>query len=210
MRASKDNSPTFVSFTVFTLTSDVKMVLITESPTFPQQLTHLVFSRNDYLPSRPDLLWYLESGIVRTVTWNEEDAIVTLGYWGVGDVIGQPLSGVSPYKMECLTSVETTSIPIQQWHQFLDGIRAHSQQSEELFSIVRSERVYTRLDKLLIWLGKKFGRTVPQGTLIDLRLTHQHIAELIGTTRVTVTKLLKELEDEGKILREQRYYILLH
>jgi len=199
-----------VSVTVFTLTKDVKMVLITESLTFPEQLTHLVFSRNDEIPCRPGLLWYLESGIVRTVTWNEEDAIVTLGYWGVGDVVGQPLSGLSPYRMECLTSVETTSIPAQHWHHFLDGIRAHSRQSEELFSIVRSERIYTRLDKLLIWLGKKFGRSVPQGTLIDLRLTHQHIAESIGTTRVTVTKLLKELEEEGKILRQQRYYILLH
>lgn len=185
------------------------MALITENPNFPLQLTHFVFSRNDCLPSRPDLLWYLESGVVRAVTWNDQGAVMTLGYWGVGDVLGQPLSGVHPYRMECLTTVETTSIPAQQWHKFVDGIRAHSQQSEELFSIVRSERIYTRLDKLLTWLGKKFGCTVSQGILIDLRLTHQHIAELIGTTRVTVTKLLKELEDEGKILRQQRHYILL-
>jgi len=185
------------------------MALSTQFPSFPKQLTRFPFSRNDCLPSRPDLLWSVEWGIVRTLTWNEEGAMITLGYWGAGDVVGQPLSGVYPFQIDCLTSVEATSIPYQQWHQVLDGIMAHSRQSEELFSIVRSERVYNRLDKLLIWLGNKFGRTVSQGILIDLRLTHQNLAELIGTTRVTVTKLLKVLEAEGKILRQQRHYIVL-
>lgn len=185
------------------------MALTTEFPSFPQQLTRLPFSRHDCLPSRPDLLWSLEWGIVRTLTWNEEGTIITLGYWGRGDVVGQPLSGVYPYQIECLTSVEASAVPVKQWPLFLDGILAHSQATEELYSIVRSERVYNRLDKLLIWLGNKFGRSVPQGILIDLRLTHQNLAELIGTTRVTVTKLLKELEEEEKILRQQRHYIIL-
>jgi CRP-like cAMP-binding protein len=185
------------------------MTLITEFPSFPQQLTRLPFSRNDCLPARPDLIWSIEWGIVRTLTWNEEGAMITLGYWGVGDVVGQPLGGIFPYQIECLTSVEATSVPVKHWHQFLQAIIAHTQQTEELFSIVRSERVYSRLDKLLIWLGNKFGQSVPQGKLIDLRLTHQNLAELIGTTRVTVTKLLKELEEEGKIIRQQRHYIIL-
>lgn len=185
------------------------MALTTEFPSFPQQLTRLPFSRNDCIPARADLLWSVEWGIVRTLTWNEEGASVILGYWGAGDVVGQPLSGVYPYQMECLTSVEATSIPSEQWYRFLNGIIAHSKATEELFSIIRSERVYNRLDKLLIWLGNKFGCSVSQGILIDLRLTHQNIAELIGTTRVTVTKLLKELEEEGKIIRQQRHYIIL-
>lgn len=185
------------------------MTLTTEFPSFSQQLTRFPFSRNDCLPARADLLWSVEWGSVRTLTWNEEGSVITLGYWGAGDVVGQPLSGIYPYQIECLTSVEVTSIPTQQWHHFLDRIVSHTQQTKELFSIIRSERIYHRLDKLLIWLGNKFGRTVSQGILIDLRLTHQNLAELIGTTRVTVTKLLKELEDEGKIVRQQRYYIVL-
>ena len=185
------------------------MALISKLPSVPKDLTCLPFSRHDSIPARPDLLWSLDWGIVRTLTWNEEGTSITLGYWGAGDVVGQPLSGVYPYQIECLTSVEATSVPPDQWYRFLDGIVAHSQATEELFSIVRSERVYSRLDKLLIWLANKFGCSVTEGILIDLRLTHQNIAELIGTTRVTVTKLLKELEAEGKIIRQQRHYIIL-
>lgn len=186
-----------------------KMALLTELPTSSEQLTRFPFSRYDCLPSRQDILWSIEWGIVRTITWNEEGGIIILGYWGNGDIVGQPLSGIYPYQMECLTSVEAASIPANEWCRVLDQIMAHSRQTEELFSIIRSERVYNRLDKFLVWLGNKFGFQVSQGILIDLRLTHQNIAELIGTTRVTVTKLLKELEAEGKIIRQQRHYIIL-
>ena len=185
------------------------MTLLTEFPSFPQQLTRLPFSRYDCLPCRQDVLWSIEWGIVRTITWNEEGGIIILGYWGNSDIVGQPLSGIYPYQIECLTSVEATSIPVNEWCGVLDKIMSHSRQTEELFSIVRSERVYNRLDKLLVWLGNKFGCQVSQGILIDLRLTHQNLAELIGTTRVTVTKLLKELEAQGKIIRQQRHYIIL-
>lgn len=185
------------------------MALLTELPTFPEQLKRFPLSRYDCLPSRQDVLWSIEWGIVRTITWSEEGSMIILGYWGNGDVVGQPLSGIYPYQIECLTGVEATSIPAHEWCNILDKIMAHSRQTEELFRIVRSERVYNRLHKLLVWLGNKFGCEVPQGILIDLRLTHQNIAELIGTTRVTVTKVLKELEVEGKIIRQQRHYIIL-
>ncbi len=185
------------------------MVLLQQSTSFPEQLTHFPVNRQESLPSRPDLLWLVEWGIVRTFTWTEQGTMITLGYWGAGDVVGQPLSRVSPYRMECLTRVEVSAVPVEQWSQYLDRIIAHSQQTKELFSIVRHEPIYNRISQLLKWLSQKFGHGTPQGILIDLPLTHQHIAELIGTTRVTVTKLLKQLEEEGKISRQRKRYIIL-
>ncbi|ERN42617.1 catabolite gene activator and regulatory subunit of cAMP-dependent protein kinase [Rubidibacter lacunae KORDI 51-2] len=188
------------------------MISGTEFPSFSANLatlSRLPFSRSDLLPAQPEILWRVEWGVVRTITWNDDGTVVTLGYWGKGDVVGQPLTRLQPYQIECLTSVEVTAIPSHRWHQVLDAIVAHSWQSEELLSIVRYERVYKRLERLLTWLARKFGRSVATGELIDLRLTHQGIAELIGTTRVTVTRLLKELEAQGKIVRQQRHYIIL-
>lgn len=167
------------------------------------------FSRNDLLPLKPDILWRIEWGAVRSLTWSDEGSVVTVGYWGSGDVVGHALSRLHPHQIECMTSVEATAVPDRAWPELLDAIIAHVQQTEELLSIVRYERIYQRLERLLLWLSRKFGRRVPNGELIDLRLTHQGIAELIGTTRVTVTRLLKELEEEGKIIRQQRHYIIL-
>jgi CRP-like cAMP-binding protein len=36
--------------------------------------------------------WLIETGVVKTYTWNEEGNQIILGYWGMGDLIGQPLS----------------------------------------------------------------------------------------------------------------------
>lgn len=43
-----------------------------------------------------------------------------------------------------------------------------------------------------------------KGVLIDLKLTHQHLADMTGTARETVTKSLLGLQDEQLIRIDQR------
>jgi CRP-like cAMP-binding protein len=167
------------------------------------------FSRHDLIPLPPDALWKITRGVVRTLTWNDQGSLTALGYWGVGDLVGQPLSCIRPYQIECLTSVEVHCVAAHQYHQSLDAILSHTQQTEELLSIIHQERVHCRLEQFLVWLARKFGRPVNSGQLIDLRLTHQAIAESVGTTRVTVTRLLNQFEKEGIISRPKRHFIVL-
>ncbi len=173
-------------------------------PPSPQR----IFSRHDLIPPRPNILWQIERGAVRTLTWSEQGTVITLGYWGTGDVVGQPLSRVVPYQIECLTSVETSIIPPELWHQTLDAMLSHIQQSEELLSIIHRKPVSSRLWQFLIWLGQKFGRDVDRGKLIDIGVTHQEMAEVINTTRVSVTRMLQQFEEAGMLLRHQRRIIL--
>lgn len=168
------------------------------------------FSPREIIPSQSDCFWLLKQGVVKTFTWNEEGTAITLGYWGSGDVVGQPLSLVSPYQIECLNCVKAVSIPLRQCDRLSEPIRRHIQETEELLYIVRSERMYSRLLKILTWLARKFSCEVEGGKLIDLPLTHQELAEVIGTTRVTVTKLINQLDQEGVISRPRRNSIILN
>ena len=86
---------------------------------------------------------------------------------------------------------------------------SHIQPAEEFLSIIQSQQVRDRLLRLLVWLSQKFGHQTERGRQIELRLTHQELAEVINTTRVTVTRLINELEREQAIARHQRYLILL-
>ena len=185
------------------------MVLTIYPPVLIANLSQRTFNRHDLIPLQPDVLWQIEQGTVRSLTWSEEGTPLTLGYWSVGDVVGQPLSSVQSYQIECLTSVEASCIPAHQWNQALDAIFRHNRQVEELLCIVRQQSTHERLRQLLIWLARKFGRSVESGQLINLRLTHQDIAEVIGATRVTVTRLLSRFEQEGIIHRPRRHLILL-
>jgi CRP-like cAMP-binding protein len=168
------------------------------------------FAPHDLLPLQQDAFWLVKQGAVKTFTWNEDGSVITLGYWGSGDVIGQPLSQVSPYQVQCLTYVEASCVPWHQCNWLSDAFRRHIQQTEELLCIVRSERMHQRLLKILNWMAVKFGRSVDQGRLIEIPLTHQELAEVIGTTRVTVTRLINLFEQDGVISRPRRNFIVLH
>ncbi|QLE55257.1 Crp/Fnr family transcriptional regulator [Nostoc sp. TCL26-01] len=175
---------------------------------FNEQLVQKLFTRREIIPPKNDVLWQIERGAVRTLTWSEDGTYITLGYWGPGDVIGYPLSRVKPYQIECLTSVEASIIPPHLWHQYINNLFSHIQHSEELLSIVHRKPIALRLWQFLVWLSEKFGRNVEQGNLIEIHITHQEIAEVLNTTRVTVTRLLQQFETEGMLVRYKRRIIL--
>lgn len=184
------------------------MVISAPTPTLAAVLTQRVFRRNELIPFSNDVLWRIEQGVVRTVTWDEEGRLIALGYWGVGEIIGFPLSRLSPYQIECLTEVEVSQLSPELWDRVLDAILRHSQQVEELLSIVHQQPLQSRLWQFLVFLSKKFGRDVETGRLLELSLTHQQLAEALGTTRVTVTHSLQQLQSEGKLRRSSRRLIL--
>jgi CRP-like cAMP-binding protein len=158
------------------------------------------FGRRSHLPLESNYLWKIESGVVRTLTYLEDGTTVTLGLWGVGDIVGRGLSKTEPFEIECLTIVEATITPFDRLS--MSGVLLECIQQAEELMLIRSHRtIDVIIVKMLIWLAKKFGRTIETGELIDLRLTHQDIAELVGTTRVTVTRILLQLEEQGLIQR---------
>jgi len=69
--------------------------------------------------------------------------------------------------------------------------------------------VKQRLYRLLKRLSVQHKVRVKGGNKIDLKLTHEELASMIGSTRSTVTRLLKELEEEGAITRKGKYIIVL-
>jgi CRP-like cAMP-binding protein len=173
-----------------------------------EQLSQQLFTRREIIPLRNDILWRIERGAVRTLTWGEDGTFITLGYWGPGDIIGYPLSQLKPYQIECLTSVEASILPPHLWHQDINALLCHIQNAEELLSILHTKPISSRLWQFLVWLSKKFGRDLEPGKLIDLNITHQEIAEVLNTTRVTVTRLLQQFEAEGIMSRHKRSIIL--
>lgn len=171
---------------------------VAQSSTLSSSLKQFKFSRRELVPSDRAGLWQIHSGWVRTLTWNEDGAIVTLGFWQAGDVVGQPLCNLHPYQIECLTTVETSPLP-EDYPLCQQALVAHLQQTQELLRIIHYRRVELRLTELLNWLAQQFGRKVTQGYLVELRLTHQDIADVIGTTRVTVTRLLNLFQQQHRI-----------
>ena len=175
--------------------------------TFEETKRH-IFTRRAHLPNRNNALWQIETGVVRTVTWLEDGTIITLGLWGSGDAIGKPISKCDPFQIECLTKVEAILLSADRWLN-RDILLHHIQQAEEFVVMRGYKKVDLMLYKLLNWLAKKFGSEIEQGHLIDMNLTHQDIAEILGTSRVTVTRTLGIFEQQGLIERLPLHRIIL-
>ncbi|MGD1861760.1 MAG: Crp/Fnr family transcriptional regulator [Leptolyngbyaceae cyanobacterium] len=167
------------------------------------------FRRREYMPLREGVLWQIRVGIVRLLTIGEEGSLITLGFWGAGDLVGHPLARIQPCQIECLTNVEAMRLEIGQCGNLQQVMLTHIAQMQELIRI-RHGQIAKRLQLLLTWLATKFGSPTEQGHLINLRLTHQQIAEAIGTSRVTVTRLLLELERNNCIGYSGQQCIILH
>jgi CRP-like cAMP-binding protein len=172
--------------------------------------TKRVFKQHEKIPLHDEYLWKIEQGSIRTMTWSKEGTLVTLGLWGPGDVIGRPLSKINPYLIQTLEPVEVVAVPRHHWNQELDAILLHTQYVEELLTIIHNETTYLRLLEFLIWLANRFSFEVEAGRLISLQLTHQEIAEIISSTRVSVTRTFGILKQEGKLLVNNKKLILPH
>jgi CRP/FNR family cyclic AMP-dependent transcriptional regulator len=58
-------------------------------------------------------------------------------------------------------------------------------------------------------LAKRHGIRDAHGTIIDLKITHQELAEMVGTSRETVTRVLAHLREQGIIEINQRRMTLI-
>ena len=68
--------------------------------------------------------------------------------------------------------------------------------------------VEDRIFNLFCNLASKYGREVEEGTLIEKRMTHQGIADMVGSTRVRVTQSLKEMRASKRLLSRGGHYII--
>jgi CRP-like cAMP-binding protein len=67
---------------------------------------------------------------------------------------------------------------------------------------------YHRLAKVLLRLSDRYGRDVASGILLNVRLTHEDLANLIGTSRETVTTQLNKFARLGLLRRQDRRLIV--
>ena len=81
----------------------------------------------------------------------------------------------------------------------LRGLSSRILQTEMMIETLAHRDMGSRLVSFLLILCRDFGIPGESGITIDLKLSHQAIAEAIGSTRVTVTRLLGDLREQNMI-----------
>jgi len=169
-----------------------------------------------FFPGDPaERVYFLVKGAVKLSRVYEMGEEITVALLRENSIFGV-LSFITGQKSDrfyhavAFTPVELLSLPIEQVEKtlkenaelsslLLKSLSSRILQTEMMIETLAHRDMGSRLESFLLILCRDFGVPTPQGVMIDLRLSHQAIAEAIGSTRVTITRLLVDLRKAKKI-----------
>jgi hypothetical protein len=131
---------------------------------------------------------------------HDDGAEVLLGLYGPGRVLAGHPEDTCCIQFHAHTAARAR---IQPWPEsarlpaFPERLRDHLRQMEGWAAMQARPQIEQRLLGLLSLLAEQFGRATPQGTVVDVRITHAQLASAVGTTRATVTRRVGLLRRQG-------------
>ncbi len=178
------------------------------------------FRRGQFIPLYEQDIWLVYRGVVQLSTLYPSGDEAILGLISPLMPFGEPLSFLQPYSAMALSDVDLMRL---NWQEVLQSpemmqcmfgqMKRRLQQSESLLAIAGYRRVEDRLVEFLALLKREISSPITLNgksvNRITIRLTHQHFANAIGTTRVTITRLLGQLRDRGILDFDDTRHIIL-
>ena len=167
-----------------------------------------------FTPGDPDeQLYFLRSGTVRVYkTYGDykEATVALLKDGGIFGKLDLTENGSQDDFAEASTETRVASVrkPAVAWLvkrrpdlalSLFSAMSERMKQSDTLIVTLLHREVSSRLAALLSNLDDRFGRQNGRETLIDVRLTHMELANMIASTREAVSKAMTELQREGLI-----------
>lgn len=161
-------------------------------------------------------VWIVCRGVVQLSTIHRSGDEILTGFAFPGMPFGATLTALDPYQAQALSEVDLmrfTLVELQRSpelsQRLLNQVNRRLQQAETLIALISQKRVEERLRQILMLLKREIGQPVEGGTRIAVRLTHQHLANAINSTRVTVTRALGQLQEEGWLFVDRNRYIVI-
>jgi CRP/FNR family transcriptional regulator len=177
-----------------------------------------IFSRGD--PS--DSLYIVKDGRVRILSLSDKGMETILHILKPGAIFGELLLSEERRALTAVAGTEDVLVTVLSKGglvELLSSVPAIARNFIRLLSrrLAKVEKEfadfghtwsYHRLSKVLLQLCEEHGQETPKGTLIPLRLTHEDLANIIGTTRETVTTQLNKFRRMGLVKRQDRFLVV--
>jgi CRP-like cAMP-binding protein len=193
---------------------------------YSQQQQHqpLVLSKRLYfhakgeeIPLFPEGVWQVTQGLVQLCANYEDGEQVLFGWAAPGAWFGTKGSDTLDYQAIALSPVylrwlrlDEIESSMQLSQLLLPELVKRMRQAELLLIINGRRHTVERLKGLLSLLGAELGESLPNGqTRIGYKFTHQQLASAIGTTRVTVSRMMAQFQVKGHLTLDKHRYLIL-
>lgn len=176
-----------------------------------------------YLPGEPaDTLFLIQSGRVKLSRCSAEGREVILSILGPGDVFGLETVLGQESRASLAVALEAGRVLMIGRERFQSLVAEHPglmmvllrivnerlMESHESLSRLVFHDVKGRLAALLLELAGRQGRAEDGGIRLEAPVTHQDLANLIGSTRETTTAMLNQFRRQQLIQFDRRRIVI--
>jgi CRP-like cAMP-binding protein len=163
-------------------------------------------------------LWMVVRGMVKLGSLTEQGDPLLLGLVGPDEPFGEPLSSQEVYEASTLVDSDLLCLPLAELLEkpelaltLVQSLGSRCRQAESLLALLGLRLVEDRVRGFLELIAQDYGHPCAQGLRLPFRITHQDLASALSTTRVTVTRVIGQLKEEGWLQGdEQRHLVISH
>ena len=169
-----------------------------------------------------DFFFMILEGRIKVTILGDDGREIILSILGPGDSFGEMALLDNEPRSATVIAVEETELLSLHRSDFqaivannVNILRAlvkmlttHLRRANQQISTLALLDVYGRVARVMLDMAKEEGRRLKDGRIAFPRVTHQEIANRIGTTRETVTRMLKDLERHALIRVEGKEIVL--
>jgi len=174
------------------------------------------FKKNEVILHEEDtnkFMYIILSGSVRVVQITEDGKEILLAIHQAGEFFGEMSFIDGKTSPATIMAADDCVINILSRDEFYSTIYTHKKVLYNLLSILCSrlreswekiqllnlKHASERLKILFHMLSNKYGEKTSKGITLNIKLTHQDMAEMTGMARETVTRVLDKWNKEGEI-----------
>lgn len=179
------------------------------------------FKKNEtilYEEDTNEFMYIILLGKVKAVRTTEEGKEIILAMHKSGSFFGEMSLIDGKTSPASVIATEDSLIAIINKKDFFSIIFLHNKVSLNLFKILceRLRRSWNtiqllnfnnaahRTKMLFLMLSDDYGEKTPNGTVLNIRLTHQDISDMTGLTRESVTRVIDKLQKSKEIIIDKK------
>ena len=181
------------------------------------KITVKTFKKNEIILYEEDtnrFMYIILAGKVKAVRTTEEGKEIILAMHKSGSFFGEISLIDGKTSPASVIATEDTLIAILAKKDFFSIVFSHKKVTGNLLTILstRLRRCWdtvqllnfndasNRTKMLLLMLTGEYGEKTPEGTVLNIKLTHQDISNMTGLTRESVTRVIDKLQKQKEII----------
>jgi CRP/FNR family cyclic AMP-dependent transcriptional regulator len=169
-----------------------------------------------------EMVYFIESGKIKLVMLSSEGKECLLAIHTSGDIFGELCLAGLAGRIETATAMEDTvlkQIPCANFFErlsrdrLLEGFVKYlavrvADQQEVIANLVTVDSEQ-RLGKTLLQLARRLGKKDPRSIRIELRISHEELASMVGTTRSRVSVFMQRFRNLGLIETSAEHHLII-